>query len=515
MSTAPDNYPRVRQHALGDTLREQRRSRPNSVATVDGDIRLDYRALDARVNRLAAVLRTRGIGEGSRLLWVGQNSFRVLEVLLAAAKIGAQLCPVNWRMTPAEALDVLADFDPALVFWQEAEVGELSRALKAADTSGRLWIQHDAADPAGYEALLDTASDADVDVPIDPALPLLAIYTAAFDGRPNAALLSHTALMLQGMLSMQGQQIGETSSYLVSGPMFHLGVLMGTIATFMAGGACIFLARMDAAELIGIIQRERATHGYIPQPTVEQLRALNKDGAWDVSSLFAKPDMSDWRMPMVMPAGAPLISKFGGYGQTEISGLAVLAWLGGGGAGRPSAFMQVKIADDAGRELGPDEAGEICVRGPLVMCGYHRRDEENARRTRDGWHRTNDLGLRKPDGSLVFVGPKTTMIKSGLENIYPAEVEACLRSHPDVQDVCVIGVPDPTWSQNVKAVVVLKAGRETAPEALIQHARERIASYKKPKLVVFVDALPRQATGMVDRAAVDRDHGGGGYPSVG
>jgi long-chain acyl-CoA synthetase len=147
------------------------------------------------------------------------------------------------------------------------------------------------------------------------------------------------------------------------------------------------------------------------------------------------------------------------------------------------------------------------------MNGYYRREQDNVKRSMNGWHHTNDLGIRLPDGSISFVGPKTAMIKSGVENIYPAEVENCLRAHPAVADVCVIGVPDPTWTQSVKAVVVLKLQHATAPEELIEHCRSRIASYKKPRYVEFSASLPRLPGGPVDRKAVDAAFGGGGYPS--
>ena len=189
--------------------------------------------------------------------------------------------------------------------------------------------------------------------------------------------------------------------------------------------------------------------------------------------------------------------------------------MGGQGAGRPVPFVSFKIGDEEGNELPRGQTGEIFARGPIVMCGYWNRPEENARRVVNGWHRTNDLGKRLEDGSLIFVGPKTTMIKTGIENVYPAEVEACLRQHPGVADVCVIGVPDPKWDQNVKAVVIRREGVEVDAQALIDHCRDRMASYKKPKIVHFVDSLPRTAQGFVDRAAVDADFGGGGYPSVG
>jgi long-chain acyl-CoA synthetase len=169
----------------------------------------------------------------------------------------------------------------------------------------------------------------------------------------------------------------------------------------------------------------------------------------------------------------------------------------------------MRIVDPDGGEVAAGEIGEIVVRGPLVMAGYAGHPEETAARFREGWHHTVDLGRREADGSVTFVGPKTVFIKTGNENIYPVEVERCLLEHPAVAAVCVIGEQDPTWGQNVKAVVV-RAGDVDADE-LIAWCRSRIASYKKPKLVVFTDALPGQG-GSVDRTEVDRLYGGGGYP---
>lgn len=514
--TALSPYSTVHAYGLGDLLHEQARSRPHFLAVLDGEHRYTFAQFDERVNRLATVLRSRGVKKGDRVLWLGQNSFRVLEALLASARVGAIFCPANWRASGAEVLATLEDFDPAIVFWQQAEIGETNREARGNWRPDSNWICHDdLSDEHAYEALLAAADPATDFAPVEPSTPLLAIYTAAFTGRAGAALLSHECLMMIAWLAMNSQSINEGSGYLVSGPMFHVGVLMGTMATFMAGGRCAFVARVDAVELLSMIDAEKLTHAYIPAPTAQQMREANADGRYDVSSIFADPQLSDYFMPLVMPAAAPARSKPGGYGQTEIGGLSVVSWMGGAAAGRPVPFIQIKIGDEDGNELPRGDVGEIFARGPMVMCGYWNRPEENARRVVNGWHRTNDLGKRLPDGSLVFVGPKTTMIKSALENIYPAEVEACLRQHEGVADVCVIGVPDPTWHQNVKAVIVLKPGAEPAPEAFIEHCRALLASYKKPKIVVFADALPRTPVGFVDRAAVDAAHGGGGYPSVG
>jgi long-chain acyl-CoA synthetase len=438
-----------------------------------------------------------------------------LEVSLAAARLGAMVMPANWRLTLAEVVPVVEDIDPKVIFWQDGEIGQICRSTRDACPKNRVWLQHDGEDDGGYEAILRRQAPVAYQRNQSADTPFLGIFTASFDGRPNAALLSQNGVMLQGLLTAFSQLIGEESCFLVSGPMFHIGVLQAMFGAFLLGARCVFVARVEAKALLELIQAERITHAYIVQPTVEQMRALNRDGAYDVSSLFEYPDMRDWRTTSVTPPAAPLMRALGGYGQTELTGLAVMAWYGGVGAGRPAPFVSIAILDDEGKELADGEVGEICARGPLVMSGYYNRLEENTRRSSHGWHRTHDLGFRKEDGSVAFVGPKTTMIKSGLENIYPAEVENCIRAHPAVQDVCVIGVPDERWTQSVKAVVILKEGASADEAELIEHCRERIASYRKPRIVEFVSALPRNAVGFVDRAAVDAAHGGGGYPRMG
>jgi long-chain acyl-CoA synthetase len=171
----------------------------------------------------------------------------------------------------------------------------------------------------------------------------------------------------------------------------------------------------------------------------------------------------------------------------------------------------VRIVDDDGADVPDGEVGELVGRGPTVMNGYWNRPEENARRSRDGWHRTNDLGRREADGTVTFVGPKGRMIKSAAENIYPVEVERCLATHEAVADAAVIGIPDQRWVQSVKAIVVLHEGATATADELIEHCRTRIASYKKPRSVEFVDALPRQGF-VVDYDALDARFGGGNYP---
>jgi acyl-CoA synthetase (AMP-forming)/AMP-acid ligase II len=500
---------------LGDLLREHRRSRPDRVAVVCGAHRHGYAALDARVNRLAAALRAWGFGRGDGLLWLGQNCHRLLEGLLAAAKLGGRLCPVNWRLSPDELAFVLADAAPRAVIWQEAEVGAAAQQARKQAGGDALWIRHDAAGEGSYEALLESAADEDPGIDVDPDLPLLQLYTAAFGGRPNGALLSHTALLLQGLVISKLQDVGPDYVYLNCGPLFHIATFMTTLATLVWGGTNVFTPRVEAEELCRLIEAERCQGAFLMGPTLQQLVEVNRDGRFDLRSLRAFRGSPAWNA-MVREDTSPWGRRPGGYGQTEATGLLTLSALGEGAAGshgRPTPLVQVRLVDPDGREVPPGETGEIVARGPTLMTGYYARPEENAARQAGGWHHTGDLGRREPDGSLSFIGPKTRLIKSAAENIYPVEVERCLASHPAVAECAVIGVPDPRWTQSVKAIVVLKPDRSASAEELVAYCRERIASYKKPRSVEFVEQLPKKGWA-VDYAALDARFGGGGYPGV-
>ncbi|HEX8595005.1 MAG TPA: AMP-binding protein [Pseudomonas sp.] len=510
--TAQNNFNLIRMHGVADVLREHRRSRPEMLAVVDADVRLTWPQFDARVNRAAHALQAAGVEHGDRVLWLGQNDFRLLEGLLAAAKLGAVFCPANWRQSAHELAFVLDDFKPRVVLWQEAETGETVAQARELCHVRALWVQVD--DAAGYEQWVAGQPDLDIETRVDADTPLLAIYTAAFGGQPNAALLTQGTILYQGLMLAYTESISESTVFLNSGPLFHLGTLTSTLATFQFGGKNVFIARVDAERMLQLIEQERVSHAFVAQPTLDQIRYINADGRYDVSSLWSSPLAPEWTNPLVMPQSAPLNRAPRLYGQTELMGFTVMGWLGGEGAGRPSPLVQVRLHDDEGCEVADGIVGEICVRGVQVMAGYFDREEENQQRSSHGWYRTRDLGKRLPDGAIAFVGPKTTMIKSGVENIYPAEVEGCLRMLPQVQDACVIGIPDPVWSQNVKALVVLRPGEELDADTVVEHCKARMASYKKPKIVEFVQSLPRGQDGQLDRRAVDSVHGGGGYPAT-
>jgi acyl-CoA synthetase (AMP-forming)/AMP-acid ligase II len=503
--------PALHSLTLGEILEEHRRARPQQLAVVGDGLRLSYPEFADRVLRLTNALQEAGVGRGGRVLWLAQNHAGVLEGIIACGQLGAMFCPANWRQSAAELAFVIDDLEPCLVVWQDDEIGaSVHAAREQARHRGARWLPLDG--PGGWNDFIAGAPAVPRKRSPDSGDPVLVIYTAAFEGQPNGALLSQRAITWQDMALIDIQDLSCATRFLNSGPLFHVGTLMVTLAVFHIGGTNVFIRRTDTADIARMIDGERCTYAFLMQSTCAELAALNRERQFDFSCLRSASVSPEWDAMVQVQDARNLF----GYGQTEVMGPVAWSYYGWGHNlgrnGRSGPVVQIRILDDAGNELPAGEVGEICVRGPTVMNGYWRRPELNGRRQVGAWHRTNDLGRREADGSLSFIGPKAQMIKSGAENIYPAEVEACLRRHPAVADAGVIGVPDDTWVQSVKAIVVLKAGACAGAAELIEHCRAHIASYKKPRHLVFVDSLPRTVNGAVDHAALDAAHGGGGYP---
>lgn len=496
--------------SLSDVLADHARSRPQVTAVVDGDVRLTYPELDARVTRLADALAGRGVGGGDRVVWLGQNAYAVLELLLACSRLGAIFCPANWRQSEDELRFVLNDLSPAAVVWEPSDTVTSLQAQSGA-TRTAVWVQ------AGedYEQLVASGSIREFPQVAD-AEPVLALYTAAFDGRPNAALLSSAALIAHSTSLLVVRQMEPGFTFLNNGPLFHVGTMMFCLATLQIGGANVFTPAFDAEEVCRLIDAERVTQAFLFGQMIDAVVKANAGGKYDLSSLRFVAHSAEWDEMITVDDSPWCRSKMGGYGQTEVGGMLTFLGLAEGGAGfagRPSPLVQVRILGPDDAELPPGEVGEICARGKSLFSGYFARPDLNEAKFRNGWHHTGDLGRREPDGTITFIGPKLRMIKSGAENIYPAEVERVLKSHPAVADAAVIGVPDPAWHQAVKAVVALKPDAAATQDDLIEHVKTQLASYKKPREVAFVDTIPKRGF-TPDYDALDTAHGGGNYPGL-
>jgi long-chain acyl-CoA synthetase len=493
--------------SLSDVLAEHARSRPQVTAAVDGDVRLTYPDLDARVTRLADALAARGVTPGARVLWLGQNSHAVLELLLACSRLGAIFCPANWRQSEDELRFILDDLTPAAVIWQPSET---TTPLHTGSGTA-VWVRAG----AEYEALV--AGGAVRDFPqVADTEPTLALYTAAFEGRPNAALLSSAALLAHSTSLLVVRQMEPGFTFLDNGPLFHVGTMMFCLATFQIGGTNVFTPAFEPEEVCRLIDAERVTQAFLFGQMIDAVVAANREGKYDLSSLRFVSHSQEWDDMITVDDSPWCRSKMGGYGQTEVGGMLTFLGLAPGAAGfagRPSPLAQVRILGPDGAEVPPGEVGEICARGKTLFSGYFARPDLNAVKSAYGWHHTGDLGRREPDGTITFIGPRLRMIKSGAENIYPAEVERALKTHPAVADAAVIGVPDPTWHQAVKAGVALAPGATATAEDIVSHVASQLASYKKPTHVAFVAAIPKRGF-TPDYDALDAAHGGGNYPGA-
>ena len=284
-----------------------------------------------------------------------------------------------------------------------------------------------------------------------------------------------------------------------------------SLSVMHVGGKNVVIEKFDENQTLAETERERVSvWGSFP-PMLARLTEAAATGDRDLSSLrhVMGIDGPDNIRPFEETTGAAFWIL---YGQTETSGLVTFspAMERPGSAGRIGLLTKVRLLDDAGKDVAPGEVGEIAVRGPLVFQGFWNQPELTEKTFRGGWHHTGDIGRLDEDGFLWFKGrkPEKELIKPGGENVYPAEVEAVVLEHPDVREVSVIGVPDPTFGEGIKAVCVLSEGSALTPEDLMAFVASRIARYKKPRYVDFVDALPKKADGAIDREKVKAAHGG-------
>lgn len=500
----------LRSFTLADRIEANARLHSERMAYRDGALRVTHAQYASRVRSLAAGLSGAGVCPGDRIAVVAHNSALYLDLLGAAAWLGAFVVPVNWRLSADEVAHVVADTAPRIV----VAAPDLRAQLQTADIGGMQTFS------AGAEAPgWPTTDDLYVEVgtrfapaAIDDEAGLLIVHTAAIGGRPRGAVLSHRGLLEGAARSARAWGLTCEDVHVGVLPLFHIAGIAMWLATQAGGGSTFVLPRFDPKAVLEAIDHEGGSlMGSFPPMLSGLLDAAAAQG----SGLKALRVVSGIESPETLArfaSACPHARFWSAYGQTETSGSISMAPLAErpGSAGRPVDGHVVAIADDAGVLLPAGSAGEILVRGPMVFRGYWQRDADNALTFRDGWHHTGDMGRLDADGYLWYLGrsPAKELIKPGGENVYPAEVERALGEHPAIAGAVVFGVADPQWGEAVKAVCELKSGVSIQADELIEFVGQRIARYKKPKHVVFVERLARSADGAVDRAAVKAAHAG-------
>ncbi len=486
---------------------------PQRDAVVFDGRRLNYQAYKQACDRCAAGLVKAGLRQGDRFAVVAHNSDRFLILYGAAAKLGAIIVPVNWRSQTAEIQFVLEDCTPKIVFAGSDFQAAVAAAARSVSAVQGLYSMTSAAEQEGFQpfdALLsEEGADARFDIPADAGYVI--IHTAAVAGRPRGALLSQANIVAVNLQSMAGTRLGEGACHLCILPLFHISALSMTMAVMHQAGKNVIAARFDPEQALALIEQERVTTFGAFAPMLKMLLDKHAQMPVDLASVRSIGGLEDPQSIADFLRKAPDAAFYSGFGQTEVMGVTGCnAAEKPGSAGRPLPLTRVALFDDQEHEVPTGQAGEICVRSPAVFLGYWGLEADTAYAFRNGWHHTGDIGRFDEEGYLWYVKRKEEkeLIKPGGENVYPAEVEKAILSHPAISEACVIGVPDAQWREAIKAICVLKPGARLTAQELIDHVAAGIARYKKPKHVVFVDELPKTDSGQIDRSQVKKAHGG-------
>jgi acyl-CoA synthetase (AMP-forming)/AMP-acid ligase II len=467
----------------------------------------------ARVERLAAGLAAAGVVSGDRIGIVSLNCLEYLDLYGAAARLGAIMLPVNWRLAAEEVVQVLNDATPKLVFADAEHQPAVAAARDRLPSVQRCYAFGAAQAPfSAYAELLQ--SDAPLpEAEVSGDSGYVIIHTAAVAGRARGALISHRGLITASTQLIHHWNLGAEDVQLGMLPLFHITGLGLVLALQQAGGSTALSARFDPAAAVRQIAEAHVTLFAEFAPMLATLLDKAAEVGADLSSLRVVTGLDTPDTIKRFETACPNARFWAAYGQSEVSGGVTFAPYRErpGSAGRPALFSTVAVFDDLDQPLASGQTGEIVVRGPMVFQGYWNCDADNALTFRNDWHHTGDMGRFDEDGYLWYAGrsPAKELIKPGGENVYPAEVEKAILEHVAIAEVVVLGVPDAHWGEAVKAVCVCKPGERVSAEDLIEFVGQRIARFKKPKHVSFVVQLPRTAAGVIDRQAVKQEHGDG------
>ncbi len=470
-------------------------------ALVEGTRRYTYGELDERVTRLANALRDRfGVGPQSRVATLTANCVEFVELFFATARLGALLAPLNWRLAAAELDYQLTDSGATVLFVGEEHQG-LAAKLGVAPQRGTVMIG------AEYEALLEESSAEALPIDLQARFndPHLILYTAGTTGHPKGAVLTHANVFwnCQNVSAPIGLGPDDTTISLL--PFFHSGGIgLYLIPTLYAGGRVAIMRKFEPDVLFDLVSRfgVRVIFG-VPAIWLELLKRADFDRAHHPSVTYCISGGAPHPMAVMEAVAARGFGFLQGYGLTETSPGGTLMPVDDwqrklATAGKPFLHVDMRVVDDGDRVCPPDEIGEVQFRGPNVFAGYWRRPDATADAfTADGWFKTGDLGRLDGEGFLTLVDRKKDMVISGGENVYSAEVEDVLFSHPAVAEAAIIGIPDERWGEAVCAIVALRPDARATADELIAHCRARLAKFKTPRTIVFVDALPRNAAGKV------------------
>lgn len=503
---------------LGGYLTRSATFWPEREALVCGSARWTYRQLEDESNRLASALLARGLTPGQAVGTYAANSGELVVTEMALSKGGFVRVPVNARLGGDELAHILRDAEVRVLFVDPAHAETAAAATARAGLDCAL-IDYtgSVADMERYRDVLGTGSADPVAVDVSTDAAAVLNYTSGSTGKLKAAVQTHgnrLANMRKRLMSPSGSTQSD-DRYLAPGPITHASGMM-LLAVLARGATVVILPAFDSERFLRTVESERITTTFVVPTMLNMLVEHPAIADVDLSSLrilgVGGAPVSPRRLRDAVRVFGPVVMQGYGLGETT-SGITVLTTedvVRGiesdpellKSCGRPVFDTEVRVIDEAGKPLPAGEIGEIVARGPDCVREYWHEPELSAETFRDGWVHTGDIGYFRADGYLFIVDRKKDMIISGGFNIYCSEVEAALYEHPDIAEVCVVGVPDEQWGEAVKAVVVPRAGTTPTEHELIEHCADRLARMKKPRSVDFAASLPINRNGKIDRRAV-------------
>jgi len=507
---------------IASLIEQSCKENADKVCVVDGDHRLTYRAMEERANRLARGLVEMGVEPGDRVGIFLTNCFQYIEMFYAITKIGAIFVSLNFRLRGKETTYILNNAGAKILILGERYVN-LMQSIQQDLSFIRNYLVIGEAPPGmkNYEEVLASQSPDPypvASIPDDATFTI--IYTSGTTGLPKGAMLTHANLVsafedAAAAADSEEQPAMVRATTLVNVPMYHIAGVLAPLGT-IRGENIVILSRFDPGVFLETIEREKVVSTYVV-PTM--LRAILDHPD------FSKRDLSSLQNILYGAAPMPIkllrralkvlpVNYTNTFGLTE--GFGTISSLTPedhrlegdeeeikkkihriSGVGKAIPGYELRVVDARGHDLPAGEVGEVLARGKRIMKGYWNNPEATKKAIRDGWLHTGDLVSMDEDGYLYLGGRTKDMINRAGENIYPIEIEEILHSHPRVVESAVIGVPDEYWGEIVKAVIVLNPGEQATPNEIIEFCRERLASYKKPSIVEFVEELPKNALGKV------------------
>lgn len=480
---------------------------PNRTAIISEGKRLSYKIFNHRVNRLAQTMRRYGLQKGDRVALMFYNTYQFVEIYFATIKLGALLTPVNFRFV-GEEIEYIVNNSGASFFFFAKEFQEIIANVYQKLQTVKNFIEVDAekgAFASDYESFLSSGEPDEPETVINEDDPCQVMYTSGTTGKPKGAVISHGNILWNLVNTILGREdhAGEVS--LIIGPLYHTAGLNNHFTIQIAlGGTSILVKRFDPEIILRYIEKEKVNV------------ISGSPSMYNLLLQYPELDHFDTRSIIKCTAGSAILPqeikerllkvfpKINGiydvYGCTEAS--PTIAILNGkdslrkhGSVGPPVPFLQAKVIDEDGSPLPPNQIGELVCRGPNVMQGYYKNTEATKEAIKNGWLYTGDLAKVDNDGYFYIVDRKKDMIVSGGENIYPREIEEVLFRHQAISDVAVIGIPDPVWGETVKAFIVRQKGKLIDKQEVIDFCKRHLAGYKRPKVVEFVNSIPKNPSG--------------------